>query len=479
MPLTATKIHKKKQRINISNNELKYQKLLLKHRKLQSEYQKYKESHERKVSLLRCQLKHTLKFVGVKLQNLETRLLWYQKQWKNQQSQFAQTPKFNKPQRNKCIQTNVADNNIKTKMNHSSTSKSKSRSKSKSKSNRKQNSKQCLTRSSISLPSNQKPLISPSLSKSFVSTNTHKYNIVIPTPSIMQSKDSLSIPRSPKQKFGINSNSENEMNSSSVLCTKSNTDEIDLQNDMNNISAISSSPLDISNISAQSFLQQPLQDNDGVMNDLKDKVLMDLPKEAVAKHNQLITRLRARLDTMSDILISTREKLHQEFDDMSFPSSVDLDTSTNSLQLQSQFKHLNLKQVFDGSIDLKNESNKDNENQDISENNKQDESMELSTTISTKAASESAGNDHDIKETEKKEDEQQIKKEDKDGKKEDKQNDEKEDDSIGILSDDEIDFKSVVSRVTERMTILGDKLKNRTSSVSSPGSDFEDNCNDI
>ena len=91
-------------------NELKYQKLLVKHRNLKSEFKKYKESHQRKVSLLKCQLKHTLKFVGVKLQNLETRLLWYQKQWKNQQSQMTKIHKFDKNSvkvKNKCVQVDI------------------------------------------------------------------------------------------------------------------------------------------------------------------------------------------------------------------------------------------------------------------------------------------------------------------------------------------------------------------------------------
>lgn len=388
MPVSNKSITKKK-RVNISNNEQKYQKLLVKHRNLKLEFTKYKQSHERKISLLRCQLKHTLKFVGVKLQNLETRLLWYQKQWKHQQSQMTKTSKFDKNVKNKCIQADI-NYSIKTNPENSNSNCS-------SKTNSKKSSKQCSIRSSISLTSiNDNEIINAE--KSIESIKSAKYDIVIP----------------------------------SLTNTHNNNKE--------NIKEIP--PLTIS--------KNPIQDNI-IMNDLwmNDKALSDLPKDAIAKHNQLITRLRARLDTMSDILTSTRDKLHSEFDHMSFPSSVDLDTTDDSLQfkLQPQFKHLDLKKVFDGSVNFENNDTDHQANQisvpSISDSPIQKEMLSVSKLQVTNNNNENNEHNEDIE------------------------------DISSEHDDDEIDFKSVVSRVTERMTLLGDKLKSRTSSVSYPNSDTE------
>eukprot|EP01083_Nonionella_stella_P035719 97406_1 len=350
MPITSRKVSRNK-RINLSNNELKYQKLLQKHRKLQLQFDKYKDTHERKITLLRNQLKHTLKFVGVKLQSLETRLLWYQKQWKHQQSQFAKSSKTSKIQKNKCIQTNMCNNESSKSLQTSNKSKQ------------------------ISLSSNQatKPLI------------------VIPTPSIRKPNETNQIIQTPK--FTLNCNSENDITPSTPL---------------------SDYKTRIASLSTLNMSTTPPFNHE--------------TSECVAKHNQLITRLRARLDTMSDILTSTRDKLHQQFDHMSIPSSV-----SPEIEPVTRCTHINIKEMFDESVDF---------------NIKSSELDTLTNAVSTQLSSSS------ISETEAKE------------KKE----------SIDGLSD--IDFQSVVSRVTERMTLLGDKLKNKTSSstssVSSPHSLSDD-----
>eukprot|EP01084_Bolivina_argentea_P138837 244342_1 len=367
---------RKQKRINISNNELKYQKLLQKHRKLQHEFSQYKETHERKVSLLRCQLKHTLKFVGVKLQNLETKLQWYQKQWKYQQDQFPTANKCKTIQRNKCIQTNI-DCTIK-----SSTLK---------------NTKKC------------------------------KKSIRIPTPAIIKSTKI----KSPKLK--LNCNSENYIDSSSLIS--------DIHNDIN-YSLISSNPFN--NTYIKNDINPQLKSPIHLYNN-------SMANEAITKHNQLITRLRARLDTMSDILVSTREKIHKqrEFDSESVAKYIVCDD--NNLSSKSILEDNLSNAVIDA------ESDKFGKDKEVihSENIEPTDPIEINKNIAIETidcpllTSTIATIGKQAK-------------------------------SVDLLPeydiDEDVDFQDVVNTVTEKMSILSNKLRSRPSScsISTSTSDIED-----
>ena len=349
MPITAKKI-KKKRRLNISNNEQAYQKLLAKHRKLQHQFKKYKVTHDRKVSLLRCQLKHTLKFVGVKLQNLETRLLWYQKQWKNQQKkQFVSSQKPSKcVSKNKCIQTTQ----------------------------------------------------SPSKNIKPPSSKSQKYNIVIPSPSIckVEKSKTIQIP-----KVALNCNAQQE------ICTVSNNNSM---------------PLDVSHVLTETMLNLPESSNED------NQSVVDVSSNAIAHHNQLISRLRARLDTMSDILVSTRDKLHSQFDQMSIPESVSFDAEES----YQHTDHLNIAQMYNGSISFDN---------DIDETANHPIAFESSDMMKEANHITTPKNNASRLSTEKE-------------------------------SSSDCDFQSVVSKVTATMTALGRSLrKTASSSVSSLCSDGE------
>ena len=480
-------------RVNLSQNELKYQRLYEKHQKLLIRHKKYKQTHDRKITLLRNQLKHTLHFVGVKVQSLETRLLWYQKQWKNQQSQFTKKQlDRNQNQRNKCIQTDWKDT-------VSTDSKSKSIPSRRMRTVKTIKSKKVAVKDSSHklspsvLDSDLHSDLPSNLTDSPISMNhKSKYQIIIPTPPIVHSEctpstfsmnlDFKSSRKSISNEFRDESQSESHCKStvSPIISTDSTPSK--------SSSNVPSNGLDLS------FLSRPMTHKSMTSpNMLSNEALKYMPDDAMAKHNQLITRLRARLDTMSDILISTKDKLHAEFDDMSLPPSVDL----SNLNLSCIGHHVDMRKVYDESSEFngKNALN-------ISSNGPscgplpETESVSPTTASATTVTSPSPKKE-DSKEHSKK----QI----------DTLSNDVSDMSVSGMSspltsdlissqqmdlevdtaskdiestysfleeydDDASDFRSVISRVTANMAKLGRNLKTM-SSVSSPCSDTESDPN--
>lgn len=358
----------------VSKWEAKYFELLKNYEQLMSEHERIKNSHQQKVHLMRCQLKHTLKFVGNRVQKLEATLYWYeqkQQQLIKQQKLMQQRQKsmYNKNNNHKqmtvdqCIQTETTSTtepfiivrkktkqtnkkslprymsmqnldytrnrnnrsyqtNLKSVRNNSSTNAGRRLRSTKSIPKQQLQRKQTTTRPKPKPKPKPTKLVTPYsniklLQRCKSTALLHSKKTATPNQkSVKIEKDFLEdfntapylkhiFKQNPKSTSLISPKSKPKLK---ITSKKTEPTKVERQFSLKNISNTNILQNDIEKEASENESKESCKDEISIDTDMVSQNETDL----AAEHNALITRLRARLDTMSDILTSTRDQLHNE-----------------------------------------------------------------------------------------------------------------------------------------------------------------------